>query len=562
MSSRNDTDLDRAISGGVAARPLLEINHLNIALPASGDRRMAVEDFSLQVRENEIVCLVGESGSGKSMTAHAILGLLPPRVRIDPNSEIHCEGTNLTGLAPSRMREWRGGRIGMVFQEPMSALNPLQRIGPQVREMLDLHDRTLTTAQKHQKVVQALTDVGLPDPEQVCRAYPFQLSGGQRQRVMIALALINRPSLLLADEPTTALDVTTQKQILDLIRQLQSERQMGILFITHDIGVVADIADRVVVMRHGRIVEAGSRDEVLLHPREPYTRALVDAMPGKSVREAPGEADQEQRQPLLSVRGLKKTFVSSSGLFQPSRKVVAAQGFDFDVHQGQTLAVVGESGSGKSTLGRMIMRLIEPDEGQIVFDGVDVLAGHGQQALKQYRKDVQIVFQDPFASLNPRQKVGDAIARGPMAHGVEAAEARRQAEALLERVGLGAHVARRFPHEFSGGQRQRISIARALALHPRLLIADEAVSALDVSIQAQILKLLADLKEEMGLTMIFITHDLRVAGEIADEVIVMSKGHIVERGAPKDVLENPRDAYTRQLVESIAGTSLLGRLAA
>ncbi len=404
MSSRNDTDLDRAISGRAAARPLLEINHLNIALPASGDRRMAVEDFSLQVRENEIVCLVGESGSGKSMTAHAILGLLPPRVRIDPNSEIHCEGTNLAGLSPSGMREWRGGRIGMVFQEPMSALNPLQRIGPQVREMLDLHDRTLSTAQKQEKVVQALAAVGLPDPEQVCRAYPFQLSGGQRQRVMIALALINRPSLLLADEPTTALDVTTQKQILDFIRQLQSERQMGILFITHDIGVVADIADRVVVMRHGRIVEAGSRDDVLLHPRESYTRALIDAMPGKSMSQEQGDPVQEQRQPLLSVRGLKKTFVSSSGLFQPSRKVVAAQGFDFDVHQGQTLAVVGESGSGKSTLGRMVMRLIEPDEGQIVFDGVNVLAGHGQQALKQYRKDVQIVFQDPFASLNPVRK--------------------------------------------------------------------------------------------------------------------------------------------------------------
>ncbi len=541
-----------------AAQALLEVRDLNIALPASGDRRFAVEGLGFDVRENEIVCLVGESGSGKSMTAHAILGLLPPRVAIDPASAIRCDGVDLTRLDEARMRQWRGGRIGMVFQEPMSALNPLQRVGAQVREALLLHEPGVAPGAAQQRVIDALASVGLPDPPQVCRAYPFQLSGGQRQRVMIAMAIINGPRLLLADEPTTALDVTTQKQILELIKRMQAERRMGILFITHDIGVVADIADQVVVMRHGKVVEAGPRDDVLLRPREAYTRALVDALPGRKPLQPPPAA--EPAQPLLRVEGLCKTFVSGGGLFSKARRVVAAQDLALDVQPGRTLAVVGESGSGKSTLGRMIMRLVEPDQGRILFEGRDIV-GLAPAELAAYRKDAQIVFQDPFASLNPRQKVGEAIARGPIIHGTDPREARRQAAALLERVGLSAGAASRFPHEFSGGQRQRISIARALALKPRLLIADEAVSALDVSIQAQILRLLAELKQEFGLTMMFITHDLRVAGEIADEVIVMSRGRIVERGLPGQVLGQPRDPYTRQLVESIAGASFLGGLA-
>jgi peptide/nickel transport system ATP-binding protein len=537
-------------------RPLLQVRDLHIALPASGDRRFAVEGLSLDVPENEIVCLVGESGSGKSMTAHAILGLLPHRVRIEAGSSIRCEGVELTQLSDAHQREWRGGRIGMVFQEPMSALNPLQRVGRQVAEALILHEPALPSSAVNARVIEALASVGLPDPAQACRAFPFQLSGGQRQRVMIAMALINKPRLLLADEPTTALDVTTQKQILELIKRLQAERRMGVMFITHDIGVVADIADRVVVLRHGKLVEAGSRDEVLLNPQQAYTRSLVEAMPG---RQAARGAPASEGQAILAVEGLRKTFRSSGGLFSKAREVVAAENLNIEVARGQTLAVVGESGSGKSTLGRMIMRLIEPDGGRILFEGRDALSLRKDE-LARYRKDVQIVFQDPFASLNPRQKVGMAIARGPIVHGASHREAMDQACALLERVGLGAKAANRYPHEFSGGQRQRISIARALALKPRLLIADEAVSALDVSIQAQILHMLDELKQELGLTMIFITHDLRVAGEIADEVIVMSRGRIVERGTPQAVLVSPQDAYTRQLVDSIAGASFLGRL--
>jgi len=537
--------------------PLLEVRDLRIALPGAGDRAMAVDSLSFELRRNEIVCLVGESGSGKSMTAHAIMGLLPPRLSVDPASRIVCEGSDLTRLSERQLRDWRGRRIGMVFQEPMSALNPLQRIGAQVEEALLLHGTAPGAAEGRRRVLAMLAEVGIPEPERAYRAYPFQLSGGQRQRVMIAMALINEPAILLADEPTTALDVTTQKQILDLLSRLQAERQMGVLFITHDIGVVADIADRVIVMRHGRAVEAGTRDEVLLHPRTDYARDLIAAVPGRQPAARPVVAAAE---PLLQVRGLHKRFVSG-GLWAPSREVVAARGIDLDVFDGETLAIVGESGSGKSTLGRMIMRLIEPDQGEIRFEGRNLLGLAGRE-LASFRRHAQMIFQDPFASLNPRMRIGDAIARGPLTHGQSREAAQARARSLLDRVGLGAAAARRFPHEFSGGQRQRISIARALALDPRLLIADEAVSALDVSIQAQILQLLAELKREFKITLIFITHDLRVAGEIADRVVVMSHGAVVETGTPAQVLGAPREAYTRQLVSAVAGAAFLGALGA
>ena len=531
--------------------PLLSIQDLSIVLPSSGDRGYAVERLSLDIAENEIVCLVGESGSGKSMTAHAILGLLPPRVSIDPHSRVLLEGTDLTKLPAAQMRKLRGERIAMVFQEPMSALNPLQRIGAQVAEALQLHNTAGLGATAIEERCLAIIDaVGLPSPKQIVRSYPFQLSGGQRQRVMIAMALLNNPRLLLADEPTTALDVTTQRQILDLIQTLQVERRMGVLFITHDFGVVADIADRVVVMRHGRVVEQGSRDAVLRNPQHDYTKALIAAVPGRSARSTP--RTQKTAEPLLKIENLRKTFVSKSGLFSAPRTVVAADGIDLVIQESETVSVVGESGSGKSTLGRMVMRLIEPDSGAITFAGQPIL-GQDAAALRAYRKQVQIIFQDPFASLNPRQKVGDAIARGPMIHGMPRAEALKVAAALLDRVGLGASAVNRFPHEFSGGQRQRISIARALALKPRLLIADEAVSALDVSIQSQVLALLAELKAELGLTMMFITHDLRVAAEISNAVVVMQRGQIVERGAPGQLFSNPQHAYTRTLLGAMPG---------
>jgi len=533
------------------AAPLLSIQGLSIVLPSSGDRNYAVDRLSLDIAENEIVCLVGESGSGKSMTAHAILGLLPPRVGIDKNSRILLDGTDLTGLAPPQMRKLRGERISMVFQEPMSALNPLQRIGAQVAEALQLHNAEhLGAAAIEERCIAIIDAVGLPSPRQIVRSYPFQLSGGQRQRVMIAMALLNNPRLLLADEPTTALDVTTQRQILDLIQKLQAERRMGVLFITHDFGVVADIADRVVVMRHGRVVEEGTRDAILRNPQHEYTRALIAAVPGRQARSTARPAAQAE--PLLKVEQLKKTFVSKAGLFAPPRTVVAADGIDLAIEEGETVSVVGESGSGKSTLGRMVMRLIEPDSGRITFAGKPVL-GQDAAAQRDYRRQVQIIFQDPFASLNPRQKVGDAIARGPMIYGTPRADALKAAAALLDRVGLGASAIDRFPHEFSGGQRQRISIARALALKPRLLIADEAVSALDVSIQAQVLALLAELKAELNLAMMFITHDLRVAAEISNSVVVMQRGQIVERGAPGQLFSNPQHAYTRTLLAAMPG---------
>jgi peptide/nickel transport system ATP-binding protein len=530
---------------------LLSIQDLSIVLPKTGDRGYAVEGLSLDIAENEIVCLVGESGSGKSMTAHAILGLLPPRVTIDLQSRVVLEGTDLTKLDDAAMRKLRGERISMVFQEPMSALNPLQRIGAQVAEALQLHNTAgLSATAIEERCIAIIDAVGLPSPRQIVRSYPFQLSGGQRQRVMIAMALLNNPRLLLADEPTTALDVTTQRQILDLVQKLQADRKMGVLFITHDFGVVADIADRVVVMRHGRVVEQGTRDAVLRHPQHEYTQALIAAVPGRHARStAPSGKTAE---PLLKIEQLKKTYVSKSGLFSPPRTVVAADGIDLSIQDGETVSVVGESGSGKSTLGRMVMRLIEPDSGTITFAGQPVL-GQDAAALRAYRKQVQIIFQDPFASLNPRQKVGEAIARGPMIYGASRTEALKTAAALLDRVGLGASAVNRFPHEFSGGQRQRISIARALALKPRLLIADEAVSALDVSIQSQVLALLAELKAELGLTMMFITHDLRVAAEISNTVVVMQKGQIVERGAPGQLFANLQHAYTRTLLGAMPG---------
>jgi peptide/nickel transport system ATP-binding protein len=537
-----------------SANPVLSVERLSIALPKGGDRPFAVEDVSFTIARNQVVCLVGESGSGKSMIAHAILSLLPKGVGV-ASGEVRVADHDVTKLRGRGLRDLRGGEAAMIFQEPLSSLNPLKRVGEQIREAILAHQKPAPAATElAARVLELLTQVGLPNPPVLANSYPFELSGGQRQRVMIAMAMSNRPALLVADEPTTALDVTTQRQILALIADLRRSRGMGVLLITHDFGVVADIADHVVVMQHGKVVEQGSVEEVLRHPREAYTRQLIDAVPKA---DAIRKGMRQPSQPLLVVEDLRKTFLVKRGWLQPPREVVAADGVSLTLHEGETLAVVGESGSGKSTLGRMIMRLTEPDSGAIRLNGQDLRQLRGE-ALRQARRGLQVIFQDPFSSLDPRQKIGDAIARGPMAFGAPRTEAMDQARALLARVGLTKAAGDRYPHEFSGGQRQRICIARALALSPKVLIADEAVSALDVSIQAQVLELLAELRREMQLAMIFITHDLRIAAEIADRVIVMQKGRIVEEGATATLFEAPQQDYTRELLDAIPGRRFFG----
>ena len=532
---------------------LLAIDNLSIALPKGADRDFAVEGVSFNVNRNEIVCLVGESGSGKSMTAHAILRLLPEQVYISSGA-VNFNGSDIAAVSEAEMRHLRGGEISMIFQEPLSALNPLTRVGQQIAESIITHTRPVpSSAAVDARVQELIGAVGLPDPVALARSYPFQLSGGQRQRIMIAMAMANNPALLLADEPTTALDVTTQKQILALVKKLQTDRGMGVLLITHDFGVVADVADRVVVMRNGRVVEQGTVDEVLRHPKDDYTKSLIAAVPGSRKLARPDR--QIGTEPLLDAFGLSKTFVTSQGLFMPPRRTAAVQDISLSLKARETVAIVGESGSGKSTLGRMIMRLIEPDQGSVYFGGENLLAQRGE-GLRAMRKKIQIVFQDPFAALDPRQKVGDAIARGPMAYGTPRAQAYADAKRLLSRVGLTASAVERYPHEFSGGQRQRICIARAIALKPLVLVADEAVSALDVSVQSQILALFAELREEMNLAMIFITHDLRVAAEIADRIVVMRRGQIVEQGETQAIFENPTDPYTRALLDAIPGRGM------
>jgi peptide/nickel transport system ATP-binding protein len=532
---------------------LLAIENLSISLPSGADRAFAIEDISFTVKRNEIVCLVGESGSGKSMTAHAILRLLPDEVEIAAGA-VKFKGADIASVDEAAMRRLRGGEISMIFQEPLSALNPLARVGQQIAESIITHTRpALSRHALDARVQELINAVGLPDPVALARSYPFQLSGGQRQRIMIAMAMANNPALLLADEPTTALDVTTQKQILALVKKLQTDRGMGVLLITHDFGVVADVADRVVVMRNGRIVEQGTVDEVLRNPKDDYTKSLIAAVPG--ARSLASTDRKITGEPLLEAVGLNKTFVTKQGMFLPPRRTDAVQDISLSLKARETVAIVGESGSGKSTLGRLIMRLIEPDTGSVYFSGADLLAQRGEN-LRQMRRKIQIVFQDPFAALDPRQKVGDAIAGGPIAYGTPAKEAMADAKRLLARVGLTESAINRYPHEFSGGQRQRICIARAIALKPLVLVADEAVSALDVSVQSQILALFAELREEMNLAMIFITHDLRVAAEIADRIVVMRRGEIVEQGDTQSIFQNPQDAYTRALLDAIPGRSL------
>ncbi|GGB55916.1 ABC transporter ATP-binding protein [Tistrella bauzanensis] len=549
----SDLKTQPGMTGSDQVRPdaLLSISGLKLALPTGADRPFAVDDVSYDLAAGEILCIVGESGSGKSMAANAVMGLLPHGVR-PAAGRIMFEGRDLLTLDEAGMRAIRAARIAMIFQEPMSALNPLMRVGEQIAEVFEGHNR-LKPRERRARALELLTEVGIPEPARAIDAYPFQLSGGQRQRVMIAMALALEPRLLIADEPTTALDVTTQAQILKLIRDLQIRHGMGVMFITHDFGVVAEIADRVCVMQHGKVVEIGTAADVLGNPSHPYTRGLIDAIPGMNVPDRAGPAiTPDAAEPLLKVRGLTKTYHGKGGLLRKPRVVHAVDNISFDLARGETLGIVGESGSGKSTLGRCIVRLIDPDRGSAEIDGID-LASLNAKALRKERRRVQMVFQDPFGSLNPRTRVGQIIAEGPIAAGVPAAEARAQARELLATVGLDGSSADRFPHEFSGGQRQRVGIARALAMNPELIIADEAVSALDVSIQAQVLDLLAGLKARLNLSMLFVTHDLRVAAQICDRLAVMQRGRIVEMGTVAEVFGNPQSAYTRELLAAIPG---------
>jgi peptide/nickel transport system ATP-binding protein len=529
------------------APPLLSVDDLTVRLPPGADRAEALSGVSLSLSAGEILCIVGESGSGKSMLASAVMRLLPAGVVVS-GGRISFGGRDLLSVPESEMRRVRGASIGMIFQEPMTALNPLVRAGDQVAEMFRIHTQLDATAIRA-RTLELFEEVRLPDPEAALRAYPHELSGGQRQRVMIAMALALEPAILICDEPTTALDVTTQARILDLIRSIQRRRGNAVLFITHDFGVVAEIADRVVVMQAGRIVEEGPAERVLNAPQAAYTRALIAAIPPL----LPRPPRRSGAAPILSLSRVSKTYRSGGLIARRNRRVThAVQEVSLDLPKGETLGIVGESGSGKSTLARCIVRLLDPDRGSIRLGETD-LAKLSRRAMRRESKRIQMVFQDPFASLNPRRRAGELVAQGPMVHGMGRAEALAKARDLFALVGLDPGGIDRFPHEFSGGQRQRIGLARALALDPEVLIADEPVSALDVSVQAQVLALLDSLRDRLGLSMVFITHDLRVAAQICDRIAVMKDGVVVEAGPTAEIFSAPRHEYTRTLFAAVPG---------
>jgi peptide/nickel transport system ATP-binding protein len=526
--------------------PVLAVENLTLALPHTADRRHAVRDLSLAIRPGETLCVVGESGSGKSMTAHAVMGLLPSGVAATAGA-IRLAGRDLLALDEAALCDLRGREVGMIFQEPMTSLNPVMRVADQIAETFRVHG-LFDRAARQARVLALLEEVGLPDPARLARAYPHELSGGQRQRVMIAMALALEPKLLIADEPTTALDVTTQAQILRLIAELRHRHGTAVLFITHDFGVVAEIADRIAVLQDGILVEEGPAPTVLQDPRHAYTRRLLAAVPSLT---PPLAKDLTAAPRSLEVQGLSKRY-GGRGVFRRGRQVRAAEEVSFAIRRGETLGLVGESGSGKSTVGRCVLRLVEPDGGSIRIGGLSIRE-LSQRAFRPHRKRIQMVFQDPFASLNPRRRVGHLIAEGPIALGREPRAALAKAADLLGLVGLPPQAIDRYPHEFSGGQRQRIGIARALALEPEVLVADEPVSALDVSVQAQILDLIRELQQRLGLAILFITHDLRVAAQVCDRIAVMRRGRIVEEGATAALFSAPKHPYTRELLAAVPG---------
>ncbi len=537
-----------------AAPAVLDVAGLTVTVRGEDGERDVVSDLSFTLRRGETLCIAGESGSGKSMTSLAIMGLLPqPAARIATGS-IRLGDLDLARLDESGMRRVRGNRVAMIFQEPMTSLNPVLSIGRQLVESIEVHT-DLSRAQARQRAVEALKAVRISEAESRLKQYPHELSGGMRQRVMIAMALALRPDVLIADEPTTALDVTVQGEVLELLRDLQREHGTSVILITHDMGVVAEMADRVIVMRHGRMVEEGGIEDIFAAPQAAYTRELLAAVPRigsgagrQATREVAGEAAPR---PVAVARNLQVRFDQRGGLFGTvQRRVHAVEGVSFAIQPNETLALVGESGCGKSTTAKALAGLV-PYAGDILIGGRNLSGLKGAER-KAVRRDVQMVFQDPFASLDPRMRVGDLVAEPLLVHGVASKRERQErAAALFERVGLSARDMERYPHEFSGGQRQRICIARALALQPKLVIADESVSALDVSVQARVLELLRELQQEFGIAYLFISHDMAVVENISDRVAVMYLGQIVEMGTRDQVFSNPRHPYTRRLIDAV-----------
>ncbi|WP_076533225.1 ABC transporter ATP-binding protein [Gemmobacter megaterium] len=552
--------------------PILSVRNLTTAFRTEEGWREVVRNIGFDIHAGETVAVVGESGSGKSVTSLSIMRLLDPhQSRI--SGQVMVQGRNLLDLTERQMQDVRGNEIAMIFQEPMTSLNPAYTVGRQIAEVLIRH-KAMDKAQARTAAIAIMERVRIPNPDRRFDQYPHEFSGGMRQRVMIAMALAARPKLLIADEPTTALDVTIQGQILDLIKELQAEYGMAVLFITHDMGVVAEIADRTVVMFRGDQVETGSTDHVFRRADHPYSRALLAAVPALGAMEGQGQPLRFPRvdmasgaiaplppmarpvdrsaAPLLSVRNLVTRFDVKAGLLnRPVSAVHAVEGVSFDLWAGETLALVGESGCGKSTTGRSIMRLVEPRSGAITLQGQDVLALKGAQ-MQAMRRDIQMIFQDPFSSLNPRMTVGQAVAEPLVKHGIARGKAARaRAGELLDQVGLSPAMMDRYPHEFSGGQRQRVAIARVLGLEPKLIVADESVSALDVSIKAQVCNLLMDLQERLGISLLFISHDMAVVERISHRVAVMYLGEIVEIGSREAVFGNPQHAYTQKLIAAV-----------
>ncbi len=567
--------------------PLLQIQQLCVNFETEQGTVTALQDVSLEVNRGEILAIVGESGSGKSVTSLSILQLLPAKTVRYPSGNIFFseDGQTSTDLLQDEayMQSARGNRIAMIFQEPMTSLNPVYTCGNQVMESIRQH-RTIGTKEARQETIHLFEKVKLPNPADIFRRYPHQLSGGQKQRVMIAMAMSCRPSLLICDEPTTALDVTVQKTILQLIRELQLTEKMGVIFITHDLGVVAEIADRVLVMYKGKVVEEGTVAQIMKQPQHPYTKGLLACRPVLHTKgeRLPVVSDfmevtsdgsfiaaknkpvvpidkQESRQPgsdiLIRAENLQVWFPGKRNFLGKTLDYTkAVNDISFTVYKGETLGLVGESGCGKTTLGRTLLRLIEPTAGKIFFDGKDMLQ-YSSAELRSLRKNIQLIFQDPYSSLNPSITIGNAMEEVLRVHhvGDNKKQRREKIKGLLEKVSLQPNHAYRYPHEFSGGQRQRIVIARALALNPSFIVCDESVSALDVSVQAQVLNLINDLKKEFGFTVIFISHDLSVVHYISDRIMVMQKGKIIETGTAGDVYHHPKESYTRQLIASVPG---------